>query len=150
MEYTEVAKDVLSLSQKVNLLVHLLKGWPVDDLIDKYSNAEVVALQKFVWDKTIEIGLRLRGKDLDRKEITERMIPTPIYQRQQGCSERVYYCKGVLCIHSNPNCARTKIKGHVQVMIEVIQNWLSGKQTLEGKNTKTEVEKQIFTENKQR
>jgi len=145
-QYIEVAKDVLSLSQKANLMVHLLKGWSVDDLIDTYSDAEVVALQKFVWDKTVEMGLRLRGNEFDRHEITEHMIPTPIYQRQQGCSERVYYCKGVLCINSNPNCARTKIKGHVQAMIEVVQEWLGKNQLPAREMTETEDDGQLFPE----
>jgi len=124
MPYAEGTREELRISDKLEALYRLLKGISLDDLIDGMTNQEVVALQKFVWDKTVETGVRVRGKEFDRTEITQRMIPTPVYQRQQGCAERVYYCKGTLCIHSNPNCARKKIKDHVRVMMEVIQDWM--------------------------
>lgn len=124
MTYTEVARKELSLAQKVEAIYRLLKGISFDDLIDSYKNEDAVALQKFVWDKTVEIGLRMRGKDFSRKEITGRMIPTPVYQRQQGCSERIYYCKATLCILSNPKCARKKLKGQFRILQDSVQEWI--------------------------
>lgn len=124
MTYTEVARKELSPAQKVEAIYRLLKSIPLDDLVDSYSNQDVVALQKFIWDKTVEIGLRMKGKEFSRKDITSRMMPTPVYQRQQGCSERVYFCKATLCILSNPKCARKKLKGQFQAMQEVVQEWI--------------------------
>ena len=124
MTYTEVARKELSPAQKVEAVYRLLKGIPFDDLVNSYSNQDVVALQKFIWDKTVEIGLRIRGKQFNRKDITSRMIPTPIFQRQQGCSERVYFCKATLCILSNPKCARKKLQGQFQAMQEAVQEWI--------------------------
>lgn len=117
-------REDLKPSQKLQILYNLFNHKPLDEMIDSMTNQEVVALQKFVWDKTVEFGLKTRGKDFDKTEITGRMVPTPIYQRQQGCTERIYNCKGTTCIYSNPNCARKKIKGQVQVMGDVIAEYL--------------------------
>lgn len=97
---------------------------PFDEFMERLNNNEIVALQNFVWDKTVEIGLRLKGKAFSRKDITKRIISTPVYQRTQKCSERVYYCKGVMCIHSNSSCARNKISEHLLAMQNSIQQWL--------------------------
>ncbi len=127
MTYAEVARKELSPGQKVEAVYRLLKGIPFDDLIETLSNEDVVALQKFLWDKTVEIGLRMKGKNFTRRDITGRMVPTPIYQREQNCSERTYFCKATLCILSNPSCARKKLKGQFQAMEEVIQEWVAEK-----------------------
>jgi hypothetical protein len=97
---------------------------PFNTVMDGLSNHEVVAIQKFIWDKTVEIGLRLKGKDFTRRDITKRMVSTPTYQRNQQCSERVYYCKGIMCIHSNSTCARNKISEHLSAMQAAVQEWL--------------------------
>jgi hypothetical protein len=123
MENTPPKND-LPLSAKVEILVHLIMNKPFVKIIDELSNVEVVALQKFVWDKTVEIGLRLKGKDFTRRDITKRMVSTPTYQRNQKCSERVYYCKGIMCIHSNPTCARNKIGDHLTAMQSAVKEWL--------------------------
>ncbi|HDL19486.1 MAG TPA: hypothetical protein ENH29_10560 [Bacteroidetes bacterium] len=124
MNRLQVRQKELPLSVRIEVMVYLVMNKPFIEFMGKLSNVEVVALQKFVWDKTVEIGLRLKGKSFTRKDITKRMIPTPTYQRQQKCSERVYYCKGVMCIHSNPECARNKIHGHLSAMQGAVQQWL--------------------------
>ena len=133
MTYAEVARKELAPAQKVEAVYRLLKGISFDDLVDSMSNEDVVALQKFLWDKTVEIGLRVRGKNFTRREITSRMVPTPAYQREQNCSERTYFCKATLCILSNPSCARKKLKGQFQAMQEVVQEW-AGDQTKQTAN----------------
>jgi len=114
----------LKLSDRVKILYHLFHNEKISKLIDDLDNRDVVSFQKYVWEKTVEFGIVSRGKNFDRKEVTRNMTPTPNYQRQQGCSERPYYCKGTHCIHSNPNCARKKIKEHVDVMSNAIKEYI--------------------------
>lgn len=124
MEQSKSEKKVLPLSTRIEVLVHLIMNKPFDEIMNELNINEVVALQKFVWEKTVEIGLRLKGSSFNRKDITKRMLSTPAYQRKQNCSERVYYCKGVMCIHSNSACAKNKIFEHVTAMQGAVQQWL--------------------------
>ncbi len=121
----QTKKLTLSLAARVEVMGLLISGNPFDKILAQFSNEEMIALQKFVWDKTVEIGLRLKGKSFTRKDITQRMVSTPTYQRAQTCSERIYYCKGVLCIHSNATCARNKINGQLAAMQAAVQQWLA-------------------------
>lgn len=117
-------KSGLKLGDRVKILYNLFRNEKLSNLIDDLDNRDVVAFQKYIWEKTVEFGIISRGKNFDRKEVTRKMTPTPNFQRQQGCSERTYYCKGTHCIHSNPNCARKKIKEHVDVMSNAIQEYI--------------------------
>ncbi|MBN1349373.1 hypothetical protein JXJ21_08185 [candidate division KSB1 bacterium] len=119
------AEYVLKTSKKLEIVYRLFMGKPLHELIDNLSTREVIEFQRFVWDRTVELGIKIRGTRFDRREITRKMIPTPNYQRQQNCNECIYYCKGTHCIHSNPSCARNKIKEHVKVMGEVFQGYVT-------------------------
>lgn len=124
MTQNEIKNKILPLSSRTEALIFLIMNKPFDEFMDRLNNNEIVALQNFVWDKTVEIGLRLKGKAFSRKDITKRIVSTPVYQRTHKCSERVYYCKGVMCIHSNSSCARNKISEHLLAMQNSIQQWL--------------------------
>jgi len=115
----------LNVSKKIDIFYHLFHGKPISPLIDGLENRSVVEFQKFMWEKAVEFGIKSRGKNFNRKEITRKMIPSSAYQRQQGCKEPPYYCKGTHCINSNPNCAIKKIKDHVDIMAESIWEYIS-------------------------
>ena len=133
MKRSENNSKMLPLPSRIEALIFLIMNKSFQEFMNRLNNNEIVALQNFVWNKTVEIGLRLKGKAFSRKDITKRIISTPVYQRTQNCSERVYYCKGVMCIHSNSSCARNKISEHLLAMQSSIQLWLeeTGKSKLE-------------------
>ncbi len=118
------SKDVLRPGEKLDILCSLFRGENIEELIDKMDNSSVVALQKFVWETTAEFGIIARRKNFSRREITKKMTPTPQYQKSRGCNQHTYQCKATECIHYNPECAREKIKEHVKVMAETLQNYI--------------------------
>ena len=120
-----VRSSYLKLSEKIEILYHLFHGNAINPLIDELENRASVELQQFMWEKTVEFGIKSRGKNFSRGEITRKMTPTANYQKQQGCSEPQYNCKGTHCINSNPQCARKKIKEHIAIMAESIWDYIS-------------------------
>ncbi|UCE07308.1 MAG: hypothetical protein JSW07_04555 [bacterium] len=118
------SRSDLKLTDRLEILCHLLRGEKIGPLIDNFNNHGVSGFQKFVWEKTVEFGIVCRGKNFDRKEITRKMTPTPVFQLQQRCAQHVYNCKGIECIHTNSKCARKKIKEHVDAMAESIQEYI--------------------------
>jgi hypothetical protein len=115
----------LKLSQKIDILFHLFHGNKISPLIENLENHIVIDLQKFMWEKAVEFGIKSRGKNFNRNEITNKMPTTSVYQKQQNCLEPHYYCKGTLCINTHPDCARKKIKEHVDIMAEVIWEYIN-------------------------
>jgi len=114
----------LKLSDRVEILYRLFQGQKISVLIDNLDNRAVRRFQIFVWEKTVEFGIVCRGKYFDRKEVTKRMVPTPLFQLKQHCTLSPYHCKGTHCLFTNPKCARKKIKEHVDVMAEVIREYI--------------------------
>ena len=111
-------------AEKVAILFRLFNGKKISDLIDKLNDCAVIGMQIFLWETAAEFGVICYGKNFSRKKITCKMTPTPKYQQQQGCTEQTYYCKGTHCIQSNPDCARKKIKEHINVMAEAILEYI--------------------------
>lgn len=115
----------LKLGSKVKILYNLFHGLKISPLMDELNNNEVIELQEFMWERTVEFGLLIRGANFSRKEITRKMMSTSNFQKQQKCSESHYHCKGTYCINSNPECGRKKIKEHVDVMFDSIWDYIN-------------------------
>ncbi len=121
----ETRSSHLKLSKKLEILFYLFHGEKISPLIDNLENHVVIDFQKFMWEKAVEFGIKSRGKNFSRSEITRKMTPTALYQRQYNCPEPQYYCKGTLCIGNHPECARRKIKEHIDIMAEAIWEYMN-------------------------
>ncbi len=109
----------LSLGLRLRVFHDLSEGRPLSSLVDSMpDDEEVVALQRFVWDRTVELGLGSLGDRFSRRDITARMVPTREYLRQNNCTRKIYTCKATQCIRIHPECARRKIKGQLDAMAE--------------------------------
>ena len=121
----ENSKDPeLKISTKLQILQRLFKNEEIESIIDKLEIAEVVELQRFIWEKTVEFGIITNGKKFSRTDITRRMVPTSQYQEMKNCKEPSFVCKGTQCIHSNPICAIEKIKSHVTIMSAAMRDYV--------------------------
>lgn len=116
--------QTLRTSLKLQLLHSVLHGLPVSKLIDSLSITDVVKSQQYLWDLTIEFGLRARSTRFSRREVTRKMIPTTQYQKKMGCTEPEYFCKACECIYVHPDCAIQKVKLHAEVMAESIREYI--------------------------
>ena len=115
---------LLPISIRLLIFQLIFSGKPVSAVIDELDDEQCILLQQFVWDKAIEFGIKSKGKNFSRKDITSRMLASSAYQQQQKCTEPLYTCKASYCIQSHPECARLKIKGQVDVMGEVIREFV--------------------------
>ncbi len=124
-------QNQLRPSEKLDVLYRLFHGQKMSELVDKLDTRRVIGLQKFLWETAAEFGIICHGKNFTRKEITRKMTPTAAYQKKRGCTERVYACKGTSCIETHPECARKKIKEHINIMSEKVHEYIRIKQQYE-------------------
>ncbi|MGQ9560193.1 MAG: hypothetical protein ACUVTG_08515 [Candidatus Oleimicrobiaceae bacterium] len=119
-------KNNNSLPEGVKLLaLHLLfSGRPLSALVDQLDDHQVVALQRFVWDTTVEFGIKAQGNAFSHQDITRRMVPSAVYQKEQGCTEPTFTCKASHCIRHHRECARRKLKGQLDVMAALVQEYV--------------------------
>lgn len=118
------ADEDLTLSQRLEILVELLRGRTIRALLDKLSTPQLVQAHNFLWNKMVEFHARTQPTEFRREEITRKMVPSAKYQRLQSCDLRIDYCKGIECIWSNAVCAGSKVKNNMEVMAEQIGEYL--------------------------
>jgi len=118
-----IKEPILKISTKVEILQRLFTNSDVGSIIDKLDVYEVVELQRFIWEKTVEFGIKAKGKDFLRADVTKKMVSSIDYQQMKDCKEPSYMCKGTQCIHNNPVCAIEKIKSHIKVMSLAIREY---------------------------
>lgn len=119
-------KSPLKTSQKLDLISAAFQGRPLRAVLETMTTEELVEAHNFLWDKLVEVHYLTQERDFDREEVTNQMIPSASYQKQQNCDLRLDYCKGVECIWSNPECAGNKVRGNMEVMAKVIAGYLDG------------------------
>ncbi len=111
-------------SLKLLAVYLILNQKPIGRLIDGLNVPEIIDFQNFIWELSVQFGIKVKGKSFSRREITHSMISSAAYQQRMNCAEDVYFCKGTYCIHAHPECATQKIKEHVETMAEVIRGFI--------------------------
>jgi len=96
----------------------------IRSIVDDFSSEQLVEAHGFLWDKLVEIHYLLQKSEFRREDVTQHMVSSATYQRQQGCDLRLDYCKGVECIWSHPTCAGNKVKNNMEVMAKTISHYL--------------------------
>ena len=114
----------LKISQKLELLVAIFNRQSIRTILETFTPKQLVQAHSFLWDKLVELHFLTQRREFVREEVTKKMMPSAVYQHQQGCDLRIDYCKGVECIWSNPICAGNKIKNNMEVMANTIVGYL--------------------------
>ncbi len=139
--------NYLPLSRKFDLLVTIFQRRPIRPILDACNSQELVEIHSFLWDKLVEIHYLTQTSDFRREAVTQGMVPSATYQRQQGCDLSLDYCKGVECIWSNPICAGNKVKNNLEVIAKRMTEYFyasngfkNGQDLDKGVNTKAHPE----------
>ncbi|RMF61590.1 MAG: hypothetical protein D6743_13315 [Calditrichaeota bacterium] len=130
------ADTPLALGQKLDLLVTVFRREPIRTLLDRLTTRQLVEAHGFLWDKLVEIHYLTQKGDFVRENVTDGMVSSAKYQREQGCDLPLDYCKGVECIWSNPLCAGNKVKNNMEVMAQKIVDYLRSSETAGLKESK--------------
>jgi len=123
--------EELSFRQRLELLVALLAGRPLRPLLDALNMVQLVQAHEFLWHKMVEWHYKTQPREFRREEVTQKMMPSRDYQKQQNCDLRLDYCKGVECIRAHPVCAGNKVKNNMEVMAQHLCELLQTSAALE-------------------
>ena len=120
----QISEAELSPDIKLQILHNLIKDISIGPLIEDLSTEELLALKQFIWEKTVEIGIRTKGKNFSSDEITGKFVSTEVYQKQQNCKEPMAFCNSTECFKVNPLCATNRVKGQIEKMANAIQGFI--------------------------
>lgn len=82
------------------------------------SSKKTLILQPLLWDYVMKLGLKTNS-NFKRSDITEKLEKSETYQKRVGCTLPISYCRGKICVFSNPECATRKIKGVIYILRKI-------------------------------
>ena len=115
-----IAESRLDESVKLEILRSILTGKSIDSLLINLTPNQILETQRFVWEKTLEFGIRIKGNDFSSEEITNRFKSIALYQDEMNCKHPPHKCRGTDCFRSNPECAIKKAKNQINIMRKTI------------------------------
>lgn len=116
--------EELTFRQRLEILVTLMSGKPLRPVLDAFTNIQLVQAHEFLWNKMVEWHYKTQQQEFRREEVTNKMMASRDYQKQQNCDLRLDYCKGVECIRAHPLCASNKVKNNMEVMAQHLHELL--------------------------
>lgn len=77
---TPTTTDRLKLSLYVRVLTGMLKGEAIGHWVEGLDPVQALKLQRFVYEKTLEFGIRSRGQTFSQEELLGRLKSASIHK----------------------------------------------------------------------
>jgi hypothetical protein len=117
-------KKILLDSLKLEFLRKLFFGLTMETTLSALTPEQMMEAHRFFWEKAVEFGIRSKGKDFKREEITARFTPISHFQKKMNCQNALQKCKGTDCFYTNAECAMLRSRQQIQAMCEAIFDML--------------------------
>ncbi len=114
----------LTPGMQLQLLRYMLTGASPATLIDNMSAEELIHAYQFSWEKTLEIGIRIRGERFSQSDVFKRLKSVELYKAEVGCGEPLQRCESNDCVEQNPNCLKNKLKEQIVRLFQLISEYL--------------------------
>ena len=109
---------------RLQLLRYMLTGASPLRLVDGMTVAELIAAYQFVWEKTLEIGIRIKGEHFSQSDVFKRLKSVEHYKSEVGCGEPLQRCESNDCMAQNPVCLKNKLKEQMLRLYQLISEYL--------------------------
>ncbi|MBN1541469.1 hypothetical protein JW992_04945 [candidate division KSB1 bacterium] len=109
---------------KFQVLCRMLKGKRLGVLMEKLNDAQCLELQRFVWEKTLEFGIRAKGRRFTQEELLARLKAAEAHK-----SDMVYgfVFKGLNRFNlasESPELIRAKMQEQLDLMCRVANQFI--------------------------
>ena len=109
---------------QLQLLRYMLTGSSPLMLIDSLPVAELITAYQFTWEKTLEIGIRIKGERFSQSDVFKRLKSVELYKSEVGCGEPLQRCESNDCIAQNSDCMKNKLKEQIVRLYQLISEYL--------------------------
>ena len=124
IEQPQIVKSSLTPGIKLQFLRFLLLGLSPNSLIDPLSARDVLKVYEFIWEKALEIGIRIQGDQFSQNDIKSRLKSIEEYKMEVDCKEPLFRCITNECVDQNSSCVKTKLKEQFNRIYSIIAEYL--------------------------
>jgi len=109
---------------QLQFLRYMLMGQSPQGLIDNMDATEIAHVYDFMWEKALEIGIRVKGERFSQADMIKRLKTVEQYKSDMGCKEPLQRCVNNECIEHNAACVRAKLKDQFNKLYGLIADYL--------------------------
>jgi hypothetical protein len=113
----------LSISQKMELVRAMLNGSDMLPLLHNCTSLELLHVHRFVWEKTLEFGIKTKGRSFPQEELQTELRSLSQAQLSLGCPGGYKDCQIRNCYSTHPECMRTLAIQQIEVMFASVQEF---------------------------
>lgn len=96
----------LSVSIKLDLLRSMLMGHNLKEMVESFSESELLDVHRFIWEKTVEFGIKMYGKRFPQEELQAALRALAELHSARACPAQMKHCQLAFCVNRYPQCMR--------------------------------------------
>ena len=109
---------------QLQFIRYMLSGQSPNSLVDNMDALELSQIYDFMWEKALEIGIRVKGDRFSQNDILKRLKSVEQYKAEVGCKEPLQRCITNDCVVQNPECVRAKIRDQFNRLYSLMAEYL--------------------------
>jgi len=111
---------------KLRLLGLLLNRRPLKAFAGGLSDADLAAAHRFIWEKTLEFGIKTKGKSFPQDTVNDRLQDIAKARHNHGCAADLKHCSPEECAGPHSQCARAVLLEQIDAMEQMTREFLQG------------------------
>ena len=119
----------LTIVQKAEIVYQLTLDEEKSKIFDNLSALQMQELRNLLEKELLYLSVLKNGSPLKLNEdVQSRYVPVSNYFHENECYEPLEACEGETCFTMNSACFSRKMKGQIEALLPLIDNYLSKEQ----------------------
>lgn len=108
---------------QLQFLRYMLMGLSPNPLMENLSTAELASVYGYIWEKSLEIGIRVKGERFSQSDVIKRLKSVEQFKLDVGCSESGLQCLSEECVQKEPECAKLRLKEQFNRLYRIVADY---------------------------
>ncbi len=114
----------LPYSTKLDLLRALFSGKGLQEPLALLSPLGLLEAHRFVWEKTVEFGIKMRGRKFPQEELQAELRTRADLRAAETCPAQLKQCRLQECAERHPACMREVAIDQILTMSAAVGDYL--------------------------
>ena len=116
--------EKISDSLKFEIICRMLRGDKISDLIVSLDSEHCQSVQKFVWEKTLEFGIRAKGQRFSQEELLAHLKAISVQTGDRTCRVRFRTLSDLRIELNEEKLSKADIQEQVDLMCKVANQFI--------------------------
>ncbi len=109
---------------QLQFLRYMLMGLSPNPLMENLEATELATVYDYIWEKALEIGIRVKGDRFSQTDMLRRLKSVEQYKLQVGCTEPGQRCISEECFIKEADCVKTRLREQFNRLYGLVSEYL--------------------------